>query len=186
MNIRLPFHLIALLSLLVSACGQGSTDTGKDPGAKKHDSLLTVIDSNERSIRKNMRTAVLDPSLAARSVMAYSQFAQSYPSDSNAPMFLFKAADISGSSMKQYDQSASMLEKIIRDYPSFRKLPACYFQLGLIYDDYLNDDAKAKQYYEQFIAKYPSSPMVPQVQALISYLGKTNDELIKDFEKKNK
>lgn len=186
MKIRSQFQVIALLSLIVSACGSNDTDTGKDPAAKKHDSLLTVIDSNEKSIQKNMRSAVLDPSLAARSVSAYSQFAQSYPSDSNAPMFLFKAADISGSAMKQYDQSVSMLEKIIRDYPSFHKLPACYFQLGLIYDDYLNDDAKAKKYYEEFIQKFPSNPMVPQVQALISYLGKTNDELIKDFEKKNK
>ena len=53
-------------------------------------------------------------------------------------------------------------------------------------DNFLNDDAKAKIIYEEVIAKYPNLSYANDAKAAINNLGKTDEELIKEFEKKNK
>lgn len=178
---------VLIIAVMLFACGQDKQqDTAKaSDAASRHDSLLNAIHNTEEAIRNNMKVAVLDPRLAGDAVNGYTLFARAFPHDTNSAMFLFRAADIYANAMKQYDQSLATLEKITLEYPEFRKLPLCYFQMAVIYDDNLNDDAKAKIYYERFLEKFPNHPLVPQVKSLISYLGKSNEELLKEFEKKN-
>ena len=52
-------------------------------------------------------------------------------------------------------------------------------------DNYLNDDEQAKTIYEEVIAKYPTSTYANDAKAAIKNLGKTDEELIKEFKKKN-
>jgi TolA-binding protein len=177
--------LILSAAALLQACGgKNGAETSTADAAK--DSLLLRIHGVETAINTNMKAAILDPHLASQAVQYYTEFAKAYPKDTNAPMFLFRASDIECNAMHQYDQALGMLNTIISDYPQFRKLPICYFQVGVIYDDNLNDDQKAKEAYEKFLANYPNHPLAPQVKALISYLGKSNEELLKEFEQKNK
>jgi TolA-binding protein len=181
------FSSIVLLAFLLSSCGTPVNNDGKtnaDPAAKR-DSMLKLIKGDEDRIAASAKNAMLSPELASQAVNHYTLFAREFPKDSNAAMYMFKAADIYASAMHKYDQAIELLQKIISDHPGFRKMPVCYFELGVIYDDYLNDDAKAKEYYEDFLKKYPDHPLAPQVKSLISYLGKSNEELMKEFEKKN-
>jgi TolA-binding protein len=172
---------------MLSACGTPVNTDGKgksDPNARR-DSMQKLIKNDEDMIAANAKNAMLSPELASQAVNHYTLFARDFPKDSNAAIYMFKAADIYASAMHKYDQAIALLEKIITDHPDFRKMPVCYFEMGVIYDDYLNDDAKAKEYYESFLQKYPDHPLAPQVKSLISYLGKSNEELMKEFEKKN-
>jgi tetratricopeptide (TPR) repeat protein len=176
-----------ILSAFLFACGNSTKKADeKDPVKTKHDSLLRIIDSNEARINSSKNAGALDMMLATQTVNAYQVFVKDFPADTSAALYIFRSADIYSSAMHQYEASVGCLEKLIRDYPSFKKLPLCYFELGVIYDDNLNDDAKAKKYYEEFLKKYPDHKLAPQVQALISYLGKSNEDLLKEFEKKNK
>jgi tetratricopeptide (TPR) repeat protein len=171
--------------LLIFSCGTEQTAPTTDR-QKQQDSLLNKIRGIESAMNVNMRSAVLDPGLASSAVKHYLDFAKAYPQDTNAPMFLFRAADIQCNAMRQYDQALASLEQVKKNYPDFRKLPVVYFQAGVIYDDHLNDDTRAKAAYEEFLKKFPGHPLAPQVTALISYLGKSNEELLKEFEQKNK
>ena len=182
---KIFFFSIIMLSL--SSCS--SDQSGPDKINKTdnaHDSILKIIRETEASIQNNMKNSILDPALASMAVKNYMLYSEKFPDDTATAMFLFKASDVYSSAMHQYDQSTVILDRIISKYPSFRKLPICYFQMGVLYDDYLNDDKKAKEWYEKFIAKFPSHQLVPQVKTLITYLGRSNDDLLKEFEKKNK
>jgi tetratricopeptide (TPR) repeat protein len=178
-------------AIILFSCGTPGDKTtidgsvsNKDQG--KRDSMLLKIHAIETTINTNMKAAILDPHLASEAVQYYTQFASVFPQDSNSAMFLFRASDIECNAMHLYDQALAHLQQITEKHPEFRKLPVVYFQIGVIYDDNLNDDVKAKVAYEKFLEKFPDHPLASQVKALIGYLGKTNEELLKEFEKKNK
>ena len=60
------------------------------------------------------------------------------------------------------------------------------FLQGFIYETQLNDTSKARVIYEQVIQKYPNTQFAIDSKASIDNLGKTPEQLIKEFEAKNK
>ena len=127
----------------------------------------------------------LDPNTAMIAVKAYSDFATYFPKDSLTPDFLFKAGEISTAN-QQYTSALTYYQTITSKYPKFKLVPESLYLQGYLLDNFLNDDAKAKIIYEQVIAKYPSLPYASDAKAAINNLGKTDEELIREFEKKNK
>src|ERR1051326_7415259 len=156
---KIFFFITLLILAVLSSCGDHSRSTTPDRSVFVHDSLLKKVDSLEKRIAATMKTSALHRQLAANAANAYIAFARKFPRDTKAANFLFKASDISAGALHQYEQAVSLLDQITRNYPSFKKLPMCYFQLGAIYDDDLNDDAKAKGYYDTFLEKFPDHPL---------------------------
>ncbi|MCE3279043.1 MAG: hypothetical protein K0S44_1234, partial [Bacteroidetes bacterium] len=64
--------------------------------------------------------------------------------------------------------------------------PESLYLQGYLLDNFLNDEVRAKAIYEQVIAKYPDMPYSADAKAAIKNLGKSDEELIKEFQKKNK
>ena len=62
------------------------------------------------------------------------------------------------------------------------------FLLAQLYDDasMLNDESEARTLYHQIIREYPESPYANDAKACIKNLGKTDEQLIEEFMKKNK
>ena len=81
---------------------------------------------------------------------------------------------------------ALLSNKNITDkYPNYKNYTASLYLQGFLLDNYLNDDAKAKVIYEEVIAKYPTTIYADNAKMAIRNLGKSDDELIKEFKKKN-
>lgn len=127
----------------------------------------------------------LDPTTADLAVKAYDDFASRFPNDSLTPDFIFKAGEISTAN-HQYKQALMYYEKITAKYPNFKLAPESLYLQGYLLDNFLNDEVKAKAIYEQVIAKYPDMPYAADAKAAIKNLGKSDEELIKEFQKKNK
>ncbi|MFL5763080.1 MAG: tetratricopeptide repeat protein [Bacteroidia bacterium] len=175
--------VIAAFALLAS-CGNDDK-TQEKIEMKKADQKEALHNSILRIEGEMHRTDQLNNVLAGQAVKAYDDYASMYPDDSLAPDYLFKAAEIT-TATKQYPQSAGYYEKIISDFPKYRLLQECYFMEATVYDQYLNQDDKARKIYEKFLSIYPDSHYAADVKAAISNLGKSDEELIKEFEKKNK
>jgi TolA-binding protein len=150
----------------------------KDP----HKMMLEQIRKYEAEMHKSME---LDQNMANIAVTAYDNFAKNYPNDSLTPDFLFKAGEISTAN-QQYKQALNYYETITKKYPDFKLAPESLYLQGYLLDNFLNDDGKAKGIYEEVIAKYPDLPYSKDAKAAIKNLGKSDEELIKEFEKKNK
>jgi len=117
-------------------------------------------------------------------VQLYQAFVQDNPDDSLSAGYLFKAADIT-LNLDDPGKAIAMYNKIILSYPDFNKAPECLFLTAYIYENHLQNYDKATEIYEDFIAKYPESAFADDARISIDNMGKTPEELIQEFERRN-
>jgi outer membrane protein assembly factor BamD (BamD/ComL family) len=114
----------------------------------------------------------------------YDDFATRFPDDPQAPEFLYKTATIS-INLNWGESAVKVLEKFLQLFPADKRAPEALFFLGFVYDNQINDDNKAGTYYNDFLKKYPKHVLAKDVEASIRNLGKTDEELIREFEQMN-
>ena len=159
-------------------------------------SLLAFTACNSAKEKASKKIAVLEKELmssntkidsikAQKLIDLYVNFADNFRTDTITPVYLLKAADISMNILK-HQQSIQLLDRIIKDYTGFSKLPDCLFLKAFIYENQAKDLEKAKIYYDEFLKKYPNHELAPSAKAAIDNMGIPMDILIKSFEEKNK
>ncbi len=134
-----------------------------------------------------MRAQVLDKEVAAKAINDFSTYASHCKNDSLAPVFYLKAGQVA-QAVGKYTQSQVMLNKCINEYPRFKNRGAALFIMAQLYDDpkMLNNEQEAKKLYEQIINECPETAYANDSKAAIHNLGKTDEELVQEFIKKNK
>lgn len=116
--------------------------------------------------------------------IAYNGFADKFPKDSLAPVFLFRGGDMC-IGLKWKKQAIEFFERVRNEYPDFKRTPDALFLEAFVYEDQVKDLAKAGELYRLFIEKYPQHPYAKDAAALIENLGKSPEDLIKEFEAKS-
>jgi TolA-binding protein len=134
--------------------------------------------------KKYGASAYSDLSKAKELIASYDEFVKKYPKDTVSARFLFEAGRLSMNTAQGKD-AVKYFDKVITDFPDYSKTPDCMFLKGFVYDDLLKDFAKAKEAYQAFLAKYPTHEFADDAKASIENLGKTPEQLIKEFEAKN-
>jgi outer membrane protein assembly factor BamD (BamD/ComL family) len=171
----------SFLLFLVSACGNDvSEKTGKSKEAIREE-LLKAVELQEAEMHKSPE---LNIAIAGVAIKAYYDFTTMFPDDSLSPDFIFKAAEIA-TATKQYPQALGYYQTIEEKYTSYKLYPESLFLQASLLDNFINDDLKAKVVYEKLIAKYPTSSYANDAKFAIANLGKTDEELHKEFMKKN-
>lgn len=107
-------------------------------------------------------------------------YALMLPQSAQSPAYLHEAAKIAGY-VNSHKKAARLYETIYNVYPEHEKAGQSLFMVGFIYDNELNNDTKAREVYEQFIAEYPNDDFVDDASFLLQNLGKTDDEIIESF-----
>jgi tetratricopeptide (TPR) repeat protein len=113
--------------------------------------------------------------------IAYNGFADRFPKDSLAPVFLFRGGDMCVG-MKWKKQAIEFFERLRSEYPDYPRTADALFLEAFVYDDQVKDYAKAGELYRLFIEKYPNHPFAKDAEASLNMLGKSNEDLIKEFE----
>lgn len=142
--------------------------------AKKADSVLMVA-------------TTMNKADAEKALSAFNQFASFCRKDSLAPVFLLKGGQVARS-IENYTQAQAMLKQCADDYPDFKNRGAALFLSAQLYDEVsmLNNEEEAKKLYQQIIKEYPKSPYAGDSKACLNNLGKSDEQLIQEFLKKNK
>lgn len=140
------------------------------------------IDSLENRLKGSQS---IDNMAASDLIGAYSAYAENFPADSITPDYLFKAGEVA-SSIRQGERAITIFNTIYEQYPAYDKAHYCLFLQGFIYETQVNNLQKAKEFYNMVIEKYPNEPIAGDAKACIANLGKSDEELIKEFEEKNK
>lgn len=172
-----------VLTVIISAivfysCESGSNKTNDDNN-------VTLDDINKlESELYGTNTGAPDMEKAKLLASHYVDYADLYPNDSNSVEFLFKASDIY---MNTGDPKLTLtiFNKILSQYPDYRNIPIVMFLKGFVYEDQLHDYTNAKKYYLEFLDKYPDSDFADDAIVSINNLGKSPEELIKEFESKS-
>ena len=185
--------IIAAIGLTVSSCGGNGQDKKEEPvtrdtlAAAPSDSCSRLLARAKASDAILMRAVVMDKEVARKAIIDFRDYAAYCENDSLSPVFYLKAGQVA-QAIGSYSQAQAMLNNCLNKYPLFRNKGAVLFLLAQLYDDptMLNNEEKAKEYYEQIIKEYPKSSYAGDAAASIKNLGKTDEELVQEFLKKNK
>lgn len=133
-----------------------------------------------------MQQTELDKRSANEAIVAFVDFANYCHQDSLSPVFLIKSAQVS-KAINNIPQAKLVLDKCVHDYPTFKDRAAALFLLAQLYDDdnYLNDEKEARKIYEQIISEYPKSDWAMSAKGAIHFLGKNDEQIMKELKGKN-
>ena len=158
---------------------------------------LVVFISCNRSADKE-RTKVLamekqytsDPKFYSSKVKAeellkaYTDFAEKYAGDTATPHFLFNAGNLAMNTNKP-DMAIDLFKRVREKGNDNRYAASSLFLIGFVYENYKMNLVKAKDAYTEFLSLYPANSLAPSAKASLQNLGKTPEQLIKEFESKN-
>ena len=107
------------------------------------------------------------------------------PGDSTSAETLFKAG-IYLKSREEYTKAIATWGLIVGYYPESSLAPDALFQQAVTFDNDLKDKENAKRYYDKFLQMYPAHQLATEVKNLQALTDKSDEEIIKSFQKKNK
>jgi TolA-binding protein len=164
-------YLVALLSFLFSCKPESDRTADK-------------IKETEKQL-VNDSTRVLNRDLAEQQLKSYAEFSEKFPEDSRSEEFLYKAAELANS-MGKTAVALDYYHNFCEKYPKSKKAPYALFLQAFIYENQLKNLDKAKELYNSFLTSYPDHELAKDARFSLNNLGKSEDELIKMFEEKNK
>ena len=128
----------------------------------------------------------VNPEVGNKAIKAFADFSFYCPNDTLAPIYLLKAGQIA-SSINNLPQAQICFEKCYKDFPKFKNRGAAMFLMAQLYDEVnlLNDEDKARELYGKIINAFPNTEWAQQADAARALIGKTDEQIIKEFEKKN-
>ena len=156
---------------LLMSCGSGKQKMKSD------------IEAAEQKL-KNDSAAVPDKQKSAEVVHQYLAFADKFQDDSMSAEYLFRAADLTNG-IHQPDKAIELYQRVQR-YQTYSKTPIALFLQGFISETELQNMQKAREYYKKFLKQYPDHKLANDVRISLANLGKSPEELIKEFEAKAK
>ncbi|NOX86945.1 MAG: tetratricopeptide repeat protein, partial [Chlorobi bacterium] len=157
------------------------------PNAKKvrtKQNLQDSITSMENELF-NVQSTRMNKHKVRDLIDLYTQYAKDFPDDTLAPVYLFKASDIS-MNIYQPMKTIRILDTIMVKYPDYNKTPTALFLKAFVYEDQVKNYKLARKYYQMFLDKYPDNEFADDARMSLQNLGKTPEELIREFEEKNK
>jgi tetratricopeptide (TPR) repeat protein len=127
----------------------------------------------------------LDVNKAKKMIRLYDTYHKNYYKDFVCPDYLFKAGEIS-ENIGQYNRAADFYKMCCAEYnDNFKLRGECLFRLGNVYDYKLNDYIRAKDIYRQVREQYPKTQLAKDADAAIKMMGKSDAEIVREFERKN-
>jgi outer membrane protein assembly factor BamD (BamD/ComL family) len=167
--------------VLLAACG-GNTEAPATEDTQKAEEAAARIHVMEDSLFKQ---PTFDSKGAQALLDVYLAYAKTFPLDTLTPEYLFRAAG-GKNNLGDPRGGIGLYDRIIKNYPSWRKTPDAYYLKALSLDKDLHQLGEAKTAYQAFINEYPEHPFVNDAKRMMEYLGLTDEELIKKFQEMNK
>ncbi|MFK7933992.1 MAG: tol-pal system YbgF family protein [Saprospiraceae bacterium] len=146
--------------------------------------LQQQIEYLQQQLAEDLSIVKLDTIQAKTLIKESEKFATQFSRDTLAPVYLFRAADVARG-IGQYQQAVALWEWVQKEYPTFDKAPESLFFQGFTYENDLGKPELARSYYERFIEKYPTHPLLATVQSSLLNLTETPAELIERFKKQH-
>ncbi|MGP1515636.1 MAG: tetratricopeptide repeat protein [Bacteroidales bacterium] len=147
--------LIGILSLICISCS--SQENKLQQRQKEIQSYADKINSNPTMLNK----AVSDTLIAL-----YGSYIKDYPKDTMSEFYLFQMHNIYAA-MQNCDSALYCLDKIIKDYPTGKKVGAAYFFKGVVLNDVCLNKQGSILAFEEYIKRYPNNPHVATARRMI-------------------
>jgi TolA-binding protein len=160
----MKYAYIASLLLLIAAC--------ESPKEK----MLNDIKNTE------VNDSIFSPQLLNERKRLYLEFADKYPDDEQAPVFMFKAAQLCNG-LASHHEAVQILNELMDKYPKSSVAENALFLQAYIFENALNNTEAAERTYKKFLEMYPESEMAEDAEMSLKYLGKTPEQIWDEMNK---
>ena len=109
----------------------------------------------------------------------YQALLDTYPKSNKVPEALYAMGSIY-QNQKEFAKAVGVYARIAKEYPEHATASSASFLVGFIYSNELKNYPAAKTAYEEFLQKYPSSPMASSAKFELDNLGKDPEEIIRE------
>lgn len=127
----------------------------------------------------------LNDSIALEYTIKCDNYAKTYRDDANSPELLFKSGEVL-SGLERYDAAIRRFQDVYNIYPNYKKRPESIFICGFIFDTHLQDKVNADYHFQKFMKEYPNHKLYHEAKIALENSGKSAEELVREFEEKNK
>jgi len=121
---------------------------------------------------------------AKKLLASYENYIQHHSFESDSRDYMFKAGELAKSLNKPH-VAIKHFNRLLEEAPQHKKAPVALFYKAIIIGDMLGENDLAKTTYQEFIDNYPDHPFVESAKASIQLQGKSLEEIVAGFEKKN-
>lgn len=186
----LIFTTVALLGLFVACSGSSDQDIVVEKNEEVKDTIVDTLEErialidNYSLILANDTTGV-HREVAEKLLLAYEDFLKHHSFETISKEYQFRAGELAKAINKPH-LAIKHLNGLLERDPDHERAPLALFYKATIVGDMLNEDENAKMLYQEFIDKYPDHPLAESAKESIKLQGKSLDEIVKEFEKKNK
>lgn len=167
---KLGLFSILVIIISISAC--------KSPQEKEYKEIVEL-----ENILFGEQTELND-SIARVFLQRSETYINTYKEDPKTPELLFKTGEVLNG-LKSYDYAIRKFQDLFLRYPKSNKAAESIFICAFIYENNLQNYEEAGNYYRRFIRNYPNHPFVKDAKIALENLGKTPEEMVREFEKKN-
>jgi len=161
---------------------QRQEDTAINLDKLNEENLLAEVERREDLLKgdeKGMENG------RARALMdAYVAYATRFDNYENSAEYLFKAGEIA-MGINMTAESIKYLDKVYNKYPKFERRPYALFLKAFVLENQSNNLEEAERVYKQFIKEFPNHEMADDAKYSIDNMGKSPEELIREFEIKD-
>ena len=168
MRRNLKWMTFVVLAFAMLACGGGE---------KK----ITVNDLKATESSLSDEKGMLNEAAVPAAVEQYCAFVKEKPKDPEAPEWLFKAVQLEVKTGVT-DKAIELTNQLVNDYPNDKNAPVALVMLASeVYDARLHDLDKTRATYERVIKDYPDSRWASDAKILVSMLGMTEEEMLRNI-----
>lgn len=130
------------------------------------------------------KTKLPNARMARKYITACEVNALTNPNNPTSAELLLKAATTARTTARNPEKALLIYDWVYNQFPAFEKAYQALFLKAFTLDNDMKELDEAKVFYEEFLAKYPDDEFAVSTKFLIENLGKSDDEIIKQFEKK--
>lgn len=164
------YYYIALVFsfTLFIACGSNNEEI---VDTLSQEALLDSIDSLDLSLREDLQP---DTAKSNKMIAWCLEYANRFPEDSLAPVYMLKSAQIQINS-GEFEKGLATLDSIIELYPGFEDVAICQYLKGEAYEQNQEYD-KAREAYTLFVTNYPDHYLAPDTRKMLPLVGLSPEE----------
>ncbi|MFH1121373.1 MAG: hypothetical protein V1775_16260 [Bacteroidota bacterium] len=145
----------------------------------QRDKDIKSISRLEKELEKE--AARPDPQKLTRLLESYLAFVDKNAADTAAPDYLYKAINLC-IGVNNGQQAMQLIDRTLNEFPESKYLATTVFLKGYVYENLLGDYGQATKMYSVFLKKYPTHDLADDAEAALKYMGKSPEELVREFE----
>lgn len=189
-NVSLGVLMLMFGLSVISCSGSSEGDVVVEANEEVKDTIIDTVEERIALIDK-YNTVIINDTLgqhretAEKLLVAYEDFLKHHSFESISKEYQFRAGELAKALGKPHLAIKHFNGLLERD-PDYERAPLALFYKATIVGDVLREDENAKIYYQEFIDKFPEHPLAESAKESIKLQGKPLEEIVKEFEEKNK